>query len=207
MLRSTAFSALRASPNTTFHSGEPSVARLRRRRRREIEPADHDALRQLQLEVAHPVAADGAAEARDGRFADFGAARDLGVGGVDREGDVGEDDVGDPAFGRAQLGIEILDLRQDVGDRLGVGFAPASLAGASCAVCSASSQLDPMRRPSPLPAIAYSTDGNCVAMHRVQSRPECRKVTRLCKPLNVLANYGPMQNVAKSANRRLDTQM
>ena len=109
-------SALRASPNTTFQSGDAVVARLGRRLGSDKARPTTTALRQLQLEVAHALAADGAAEPGDRRLADLGAPGDLGIGGVDREGDVGEHHVGDPPLGRTQLAVGILDLRQDVGD-------------------------------------------------------------------------------------------
>ena len=99
------------------------LAGLGRRQWRKVEPAYHNALRQLELEIAYAVAADGAAEAGDGRLADIGALGDLRVRGIDREGDVSQHHVGDPPFGGAQLAVGILDLRQDVGDRLGINLA------------------------------------------------------------------------------------
>jgi hypothetical protein len=76
----------------------------------EVEPADDDTLRQLQLEVANALAADGAAEAGDGRLADLGAARDLGIRRIDRESDIGQHDIGNAPLGGPQLSVGVLNL-------------------------------------------------------------------------------------------------
>lgn len=86
------------------------------RRLGQVQRADDEALRQLQLEITHALAADGAAEAGHRRFAHAGAFGNRRIGSVDGVFDIVEHDIGDAAFGRAQLGVGILDQRDDVGN-------------------------------------------------------------------------------------------
>lgn len=81
----------------------------------EIERADDEALRQLQLEIAHALAADGAAEPCHRRLADPGTLSQRRIGSIDRIFDVVEHDIGDAALGRPQLRIAVLHLRDDIG--------------------------------------------------------------------------------------------
>ena len=84
------------------------------RRLFQIDPPDHEALSQFHLEFAHAGAADGAAEARDGRFADACAARQLAIGAMKREIDIGQDSFGDAPFRWTKRRGGLLDDRNDV---------------------------------------------------------------------------------------------
>jgi len=116
--------ASRSATATTLHLSRPAATRpvagtapeVVHRRRHQVDAADGDRLRQPELEVAHALAAEVAAEARHGRLAHVGARRNLGDCRLRGEIEILQHERGQPAVGlRALLGHH-LQARDDVRD-------------------------------------------------------------------------------------------
>ncbi|MCY1425523.1 hypothetical protein D9M71_413120 [compost metagenome] len=73
-----------------------------------------EALRQLQLEVLEPAAADGAAEAHDGRLADADAVGQVGHGGVHHGCGVAHHVIGDLEFRFAEQMTRLGNVLQQI---------------------------------------------------------------------------------------------